>query len=109
MRYVIGICIVTAFLLWDFLYNEGRYITYTAETSKRIMRFDVVAERQLPDLVRYPGDDIRDGNWAIALRYLADGRLLVTRGKTTVMVSTPTEAEELAAFLNYCNIQDLSG
>jgi hypothetical protein len=33
----------------------------------------------------------------------------VTRGKTTVMVSTPTEAEELAAFLNYCGIQDLSG
>ena len=34
---------------------------------------------------------------------------LVTRGKTTVMVSTLTEAEELAAFLNYCDIQDLSG
>jgi hypothetical protein len=34
---------------------------------------------------------------------------LVTRGNTTVMVSTPTEAEELAAFLNYCGIQDLSG
>ena len=34
---------------------------------------------------------------------------LVTRGKTTVMVSTPTEAEELAAFLNYCGIQDLRG
>jgi hypothetical protein len=34
---------------------------------------------------------------------------LVTRGKTTVMVSTPTEAEELAAFLNYCGTQDLSG
>src|SRR5688572_11612867 len=33
---------------------------------------------------------------------------LVTRGTTTVMVSTPTEAEELAAFLNYCGIQDLS-
>jgi len=32
---------------------------------------------------------------------------LVTRGKTTVMVSTPDEAEELAAFLNYCGIQDL--
>ncbi|HEY9507222.1 MAG TPA: hypothetical protein VIQ27_14710 [Gemmatimonadales bacterium] len=32
---------------------------------------------------------------------------LVTRGKTTVMVTTPTEAEELAAFLNYCGIDDL--
>jgi hypothetical protein len=34
---------------------------------------------------------------------------LVTRGKTTVMVSTPVEAEELATFLNYCGIQDLRG
>jgi hypothetical protein len=32
---------------------------------------------------------------------------LVTRGATTVMVSTPSEAEELAAFLNYCGIQEL--
>ena len=32
---------------------------------------------------------------------------LVTRGTTTVMVSTPTEAEELAAFLNYCGTQEL--
>ena len=32
---------------------------------------------------------------------------LVTRGKTTVMVTTPTEAEELATFLNYCGIDDL--
>lgn len=39
------------------------------------------------------------------LRYIP----LVTRGNTTVMVSTPTEAEELAAFLNYCGIQDLRG
>jgi hypothetical protein len=34
---------------------------------------------------------------------------LVTRGSTTIMVSTPIEAEELAAFLNYCGIQDLGG
>lgn len=32
---------------------------------------------------------------------------LVTRGTTTLMVSTPTEAEELAAFLNFCGIQEL--
>ena len=44
-----------------------------------------------------------------AKEVLRDISLVVPRGKTTVMVSTPTEAEELAAFLNYCNIQDLSG
>ena len=32
---------------------------------------------------------------------------LVTRGTTTLMVSTPPEAEELAAFLNFCGIQEL--
>ena len=57
-----------------------------------------------------------EGPWRIGSRPLkrpGRGGLrfipLVTRGKTTVMVSTTTEAEELAAFLNYCNIQDLSG
>jgi hypothetical protein len=64
------------------LHPSERFITYTAETSKRIMRVDIVNGKQMPDLVQYPGDDIRDGNWAIALRYLPDGRLLVTRGKT---------------------------
>lgn len=32
---------------------------------------------------------------------------IVTRGATTVMVSTAREAEELAAFLNYCGTQEL--
>ncbi len=36
MRYVIGICIVTAFLIWDFGYNEGRYISYTVMELKRL-------------------------------------------------------------------------
>ena len=64
------------------IHPSGRFIAYTAETSKRIMRFDVVNERQMPDLVKYPGDNIRDGNWVIALRYLPDGKLLATRSKT---------------------------
>lgn len=64
------------------LHPSGRYITYTAETSKRIMRYDVVNERQMPDLIKYPGENIRDGNWVIALRHLPDGRLLATRSKT---------------------------
>lgn len=36
MRYVIGICVVTAFLLWDFWYNEGRYVTYTVMELRRL-------------------------------------------------------------------------
>jgi hypothetical protein len=59
---------------------------------------------------------LADGPWRVDTRPLkrpGRGGLrfipLVTRGTTTVMVSTPTEAEELAAFLNYCGIQDLGG
>jgi hypothetical protein len=33
----------------------------------------------------------------------------VSRGSTTVMVTTPREAEDLAAFLNYCGTQELGG
>lgn len=68
------------------IHPSGRFIAYTAETSKRIMRFDVVNERQMPDLVKYPGDDIRDGNWVIALRYRPDGTLLATRSRTMDLI-----------------------
>jgi hypothetical protein len=68
------------------MHPGGRFITYIAETGKRIMRFDVVAERQMPDLVKYPGDDIRDGNWVTAVRYLPDGRLLASRSTTMDLI-----------------------
>jgi hypothetical protein len=32
----------------------------------------------------------------------------VERGKTTVMMSTPKEAEELVAFLNYCGMDEFT-
>ena len=33
---------------------------------------------------------------------------LVRRGETTIMVSTPQEAEELVAFLNYCGMSEFA-
>ena len=61
------------------LHPSGEYITYTTETGKRVMRYDVISDRQLPDLVTYDdGPDNRD--IAIAVAYLPDGRLLHTRG-----------------------------
>ena len=36
MRYVIGICIVTGFLIWDAGYNEGRYLDAAVSEVKRI-------------------------------------------------------------------------
>jgi hypothetical protein len=62
------------------LHPSGKFITYATETGKRLMRYDVVNDRQMPDLVTYPGDDIFDRVWVIAVKYLPDGRLLITRG-----------------------------
>ncbi len=57
---------------------------------------------------------LRDGPWRAATRPLkrpGRGGLpyipTVTRGSTTIMVATSREAEELAAFLNYCGTQEL--
>ena len=68
------------------LHPSERFITYTTELGKRVMRYDVVAHRQLDDLVTYPGEDISDGQFAIAVRYLPDGRLLLTRGQSMEML-----------------------
>ena len=55
-----------------------------------------------------------EGPWQVAskpLKRKGRGGLsfipTVVRGETTVMVSTPKEAEELAAFLNFCGMQEL--
>jgi hypothetical protein len=39
MRYVIVICAVTFFLIWDGLYNQGRYLDTTVREITRIMRY----------------------------------------------------------------------
>jgi hypothetical protein len=36
MRYVIGICIVAGFLIWDVGYNEGRFVNSTVMELKRL-------------------------------------------------------------------------
>jgi hypothetical protein len=62
------------------LHPGGEFITYATETGKRLMRYDVINDRQMPDLVTYPGDSVFDRVWVIAVKYLPDGRLLITRG-----------------------------
>ncbi|MDJ0926756.1 MAG: hypothetical protein QNJ73_03810 [Gammaproteobacteria bacterium] len=62
------------------LHPSEKFITYATETGKRLMRYDVVNDQQMPDLVTYPGDDITDRVWVIAVKYMPDGRLLITRG-----------------------------
>ena len=37
MRYVIGICIVAGFIIWDAGYNDAEYISYAVRELRRIM------------------------------------------------------------------------
>ena len=62
------------------LHPSDAFITYTTETGKRLMRYDVVNDRQMPDLRSYPGDDLRTPPWVIGGRYMPDGRLLLLDG-----------------------------
>jgi hypothetical protein len=39
MRYVIVICAITFFLIWDGLYNQGRYLDTTVREMSRIVRY----------------------------------------------------------------------
>lgn len=59
------------------LHPSEQYITYTTETSKRIMRYDIVNNRQMEDLVQLPEEQ---PEYVFCLNYASDGSLLVTRG-----------------------------
>jgi hypothetical protein len=39
MRYVIGVCFVTGFLIWDGGYNEGRYLDSAVRELRRMTSF----------------------------------------------------------------------
>ncbi|MCV3209486.1 hypothetical protein OHD62_16725 [Mesorhizobium sp. YC-39] len=39
MRYVIVIAAVTFFLIWDGLYNQGRYLDYTVREIARVVNY----------------------------------------------------------------------
>lgn len=59
------------------LHASEKYITYTTETSKRIMRYDIVNHCQMPDLYTLPAEA---REFVFCLDYMADGILAVTRG-----------------------------
>ncbi len=63
------------------MHPSGEFITYTTETSRRLMRYDHVNDRQLDDFDSYPDadpNDREDKRWFIAPHYMDDGRLLCT-------------------------------
>jgi hypothetical protein len=72
------------------VHPSEEYVTYTTETGKRVMRFNIRTGKQMPDLKVCPGETRpfeMDRNWAIAVAYLRDGRLLLTRGETVEVLN----------------------
>jgi hypothetical protein len=62
------------------MHPGGKTITYITDLSNRVMRFDVVAGRQLPDLVTYEPGEKLTRRWTTGVAYLRDGTLLLLRG-----------------------------
>jgi len=61
------------------MHPSEKFITYTTEIGKKVMRYDIVNDKQMEDLVVLPGD-LTDRVVAIAVNYLPDGNLLHSRG-----------------------------
>lgn len=62
------------------MHPGGRILAYITDLGMRVMRFDVVAGRQMPDLVSYPGGAEFARKWTTGVAYLDDGTLLLLRG-----------------------------
>jgi len=63
------------------LHPSGDFITYTTETARRLMRYDLRNKQQMEDLDSYADADPydrTDKRWFIAPAYIPDGRLLCT-------------------------------
>jgi len=68
------------------LHPSDRLIAYTTETTKRILRYDVINDFQMPDLFTCPGEGFPQGCYCAAIEYLADGTLLATLGAAVAML-----------------------
>lgn len=68
------------------LHPSDAFIAYTTETTARILRYDVVNDRQMPDLFELAGEGFPNGPYVAAVRYLPDGRLLATQGTSLAML-----------------------
>ena len=62
------------------MHPDGHTFTYLTDLGMRVMRYDVAADRQLRDLVNYPGGEAYVRKWTTGVAYLDDGTLLLLRG-----------------------------
>ena len=68
---------------------DGRTLVYVSETGKRIMRFDLQASRQQPDVLNLPEEERAAMCFAVA--YSRDGALLHMRGNSVEVLSEQGE------------------
>jgi hypothetical protein len=62
------------------MHPGGKFITYITDLSHRVMRFDIAAGRQMPDLVTYEPGEALVRKWTTGVAYLRNGTLLLLRG-----------------------------
>jgi hypothetical protein len=93
-------------------------ITHQRKPRGRLRRDSVLLRRFISMVLGsgLPLHLLQGGPWRVATKPLKkpgrgglDYIPLVQRGETTIMVSTPQEAEEMVAFLNYCGMGEFAG
>ena len=92
-------------------------ITHQRKPRGRLRRESVLLRRFISVVLgsNLPMHLLQSGPWWVGTRPLKkpgrgglDFIPLVRRGETTIMVSTPQEAEEMVAFLNYCGMGEFA-
>ena len=58
------------------MHPRDEVVTYLTDLGMRVMRYDVSANKQLPDLVTYPGGEAYARKWTTGVAYRSDGSLL---------------------------------
>jgi hypothetical protein len=62
------------------MHPGGEFMTYMTDLGMRVLRYDVVNDQQMPDLVTYPGGEEYMRKWTTGVDYLQSGMLLLLRG-----------------------------
>jgi hypothetical protein len=68
---------------------DGKTLYYTSESGPRLMRYDLAADRQLPDLLAFPENT---GKFFFDIAFDRRGRLLAVRGMTIDALNASTGA-----------------
>lgn len=83
------------------MHPDGHSLAYITDLGMRVMRYDVAADRQLPDLVSYPGGEAYVRRWTTGVEYLPDGTLLLLRGSFIDFIGPEGDSRRTVALDEY--------